>query len=52
MDCAWCGTGEGICDEHMAAMFAQSEEIAASGQHLASTSEETQQQDTEPQPTK
>ena len=37
MDCAWCGNGEGICDEHMAAIFAQSAEIAASGQHLANT---------------
>lgn len=34
-DCAWCGTGEGICQSCMDAMFAQSAAIAASGTHLA-----------------
>lgn len=25
-DCAWCGTGEGICEMHTALLFAQSTE--------------------------
>ncbi len=36
-DCAWCGTGNGICADCMSKMFAKSEEIAATGTHLAST---------------
>lgn len=38
-DCAWCGTGNGICDEHMNAMFAESAELAATGKYLAKDSE-------------
>jgi len=34
-DCAWCGTGNGICDMHMNALFAQSAELAATGRYLA-----------------
>lgn len=41
-DCAWCGTGNGICDDCMSNMFAQSSQIAATGTHLASTLYETQ----------
>jgi hypothetical protein len=36
-DCCWCGDGNGICDDCMSNMFAQSSEIAATGTHLAST---------------
>jgi hypothetical protein len=42
-DCAWCGTGEGICDDHMAALFAQSAELAATGLYRASTTESEQE---------
>jgi ferredoxin len=35
MDCAWCGTGNGICSSCMAKLQKESEEIAASGEHLA-----------------
>ena len=54
MDCAWCGTGEGICEEHAALLFAQSAEIAASGVHLAGNRErnteegQTEQEQTAP----
>lgn len=30
--CAWCGTGEGCCDMHMASMLVQSAELKASRQ--------------------
>jgi hypothetical protein len=43
-DCAWCGTGEGICEEHMAALFAQSAELAATGLYRASNSEQESQE--------
>ena len=42
-DCAWCGTGNGICDEHMNAMFAESAELAATGRYLAKDSENNTQ---------
>jgi hypothetical protein len=38
-DCAWCGNGEGICDECMAEMFAQSTALAATGRYLATKGE-------------
>ena len=38
-DCAWCGTGEGICASHMQALFAESEVLAANGQYLAEDTE-------------
>jgi len=47
-DCIWCGTGNGICDDHMNQLFAQSAQIAAEGNHLASTvygNQDTGQQD-------
>ena len=52
-DCAWCGTGEGLCDEHLAALLAQSAEIAASGKHLAGNGDQTQEsKEEQPQPAK
>ncbi|HEX6477572.1 MAG TPA: hypothetical protein VF043_01915 [Ktedonobacteraceae bacterium] len=41
-NCAWCGTGEGICDEHSTAMFALSAAIAATGRYRAGDDEHTQ----------
>ena len=41
-DCAWCGTGEGICDSHMQALFAESAELAATGQYQAHDGENAQ----------
>ena len=32
-DCAWCGTGEGICSDCTAKKFAQSAALAATGEH-------------------
>jgi len=39
-DCAWCGTGEGICDEHLQALFTESKALAATGQYLARDDDE------------
>jgi len=43
-DCAWCGTGEGICDDCMATMFAKSSELAATGLYLSPTDEDETEQ--------
>jgi hypothetical protein len=42
-DCAWCGTGEGICSEHLQALFAESKALAATGQYLARDDNEDRQ---------
>ena len=42
-DCAWCGTGEGICDERMQALFAESKALAATGQYLARDDDQQEQ---------
>ena len=34
-DCAWCGTGEGICQAHLDALLAQSLILATTGQYRA-----------------
>lgn len=34
-DCAWCGTGEGICSDHLQALLIESKALAATGQYLA-----------------
>jgi hypothetical protein len=34
-DCAWCGTGNGICADCMAKLLEESAKIAESGEHLA-----------------
>jgi len=33
IDCAWCGTGEGICPSCMQSLTTQSAAIAATGEH-------------------
>ncbi len=40
MDCAWCGTGNGICTSCMAKLLKESEEIAATGEHKADKDDE------------
>jgi len=47
-DCAWCGTGEGICAECLQAIFAESDVLAATGLFLAPDSEENTQPQTAP----
>ena len=45
-DCAWCGTGEGICSDHLQALLAESQALAATGQYLARDDDERQAQAT------
>jgi len=47
-DCAWCGTGEGICAGCLQAIFTQSDALAATGLYLAPNSEENVQPQTAP----
>jgi hypothetical protein len=48
-DCAWCGTGEGICNEHLQALLTESKALAATGQYLArDDNDERQAQATPP----
>lgn len=42
-DCAWCGTGEGICQSHLDALLAESLALAATGQYRARNDGESQE---------
>jgi hypothetical protein len=48
-DCAWCGDGEGICQDHLDALFTQSVALAATGEYRAGDDGESQGQSLPPQ---
>lgn len=41
-DCAWCGTGEGICADCTTKLFTKSRELAATGLYLSPTDTDEQ----------